>query len=139
MKNRESRRIVPISIVTAVVFVLVVAFELLVIGGAVDVKASTIARLAPWAYEPFLKLVGEHPDSKVHSSVPSGLGAMKPSAMEVVASFETEAPSSATDTNAMSGTNAVTRPSATEQQVETSSTNEPAPSEPTPEQVEPVG
>ncbi len=38
-------------------------FEALVISGAVETKASTIAKVAPWAYEPFLKLVGEHPDS----------------------------------------------------------------------------
>jgi len=32
-----------------------------VITGGVEIKASTVKRVAPFAYEPFLKLMGEHP------------------------------------------------------------------------------
>jgi len=43
------------------VAVLVVC-EVLVVCGALEVRASLVAKVAPWAYEPFLRLVGEHPD-----------------------------------------------------------------------------
>ena len=63
MKNKESRRIVPVSAFVLVLLVILVVCEALVIGGSLEVKASSIAKVAPWAYEPFLRLVGEHPDS----------------------------------------------------------------------------
>lgn len=66
MKNRESRRIVPVSVITLVVLAVLVVFEALIIIGALEVRTSTIAKVAPWAYEPFLRLVGEHPDSYRH-------------------------------------------------------------------------
>jgi len=62
----ESRRTVPISAITLLAIVALLSFEGLVIGGAFEVRAATIARMAPWAYEPFLRLVGEHPDSFRH-------------------------------------------------------------------------
>lgn len=62
MKNKESRRIVPMSMAALVVTVLLVLFEGLTLGHALEVDASVIARIAPWAYEPFLRVVGEHPD-----------------------------------------------------------------------------
>ena len=43
--------------------ILLVVFEFLVIFGALELKAQTVAKYAPWAYEPFLRLVGEHPES----------------------------------------------------------------------------
>ncbi len=63
MKNRESRRIVPVSIIALIVIGVLFLFETLVVGGVFEVKASTVAKVAPWAYEPFLKMIGEHPDS----------------------------------------------------------------------------
>jgi len=63
MSKKESRRRVPVSAIAIAVFVLLVVFEVLVIGGALEIKSSTVARIAPWAYEPFLRLVGEHPES----------------------------------------------------------------------------
>ena len=63
MAKLETRRINPIAHVTLVVVTLVVVFELLMIGGILELKSATVAKYAPWAYEPFLKLVGEHPDS----------------------------------------------------------------------------
>ena len=63
MKIKESRRIVPISVVTLVALAVLFVFEAMVMLGAVNLKASLVAKVAPWAYEPFLRLVGEHPDS----------------------------------------------------------------------------
>ena len=63
MKIKESRRIVPISMVTLVALGVLFVFEMMVMLGAVNLKASFVAKVAPWAYEPFLRLVGEHPDS----------------------------------------------------------------------------
>ena len=64
MSKKQSRRRVPVSAVTMVAVLILVFFEVLVIGGVFSVKASTVARIAPWAYEPFLRLVGEHPESE---------------------------------------------------------------------------
>jgi len=59
----ETRRINPIAHITTAVVVVLIAFEAVVIFGVFDLQAQTVAKYAPWAYEPFLKLVGEHPDS----------------------------------------------------------------------------
>ena len=63
MDKQETRRINPIAHVTLVAVAVLVVFECLVICGAVELKAQTVAKYAPWAYEPFLRLVGEHPES----------------------------------------------------------------------------
>ncbi|HSR88451.1 MAG TPA: hypothetical protein VLL07_05815 [Pontiella sp.] len=64
MNKKESRRIVPLSAVAVAAFAILIVFQALVIGGVFNLKASTVARIAPWAYEPFLRLVGEHPESE---------------------------------------------------------------------------
>ncbi|MCK5676762.1 MAG: hypothetical protein KAH99_07075, partial [Verrucomicrobia bacterium] len=46
-----------------VLVLLLIVFEVLVIFGVFELKAQTVAKHAPWAYESFLKLVGEHPGS----------------------------------------------------------------------------
>ena len=63
MDKVESRRVAPIGWVTTIVVLILFAFELLMMFGAIELRAATVAKYAPWAYEPFLKLVGEHPDS----------------------------------------------------------------------------
>ncbi len=63
MKKVETRRVNPIAHITLVLVLLLIAFEALVIFGVLELKAQTVAKYAPWAYEPFLKLVGEHPES----------------------------------------------------------------------------
>jgi len=68
MSKKESRRRVPVSAIAIAVFVLLVVFEVLVIGGALEIKSSTVARIAPWAYEPFLRL---DPFSGLWGSIPS--------------------------------------------------------------------
>lgn len=62
MKNAAGKRVVRITAVASLIFAALLIFELFVICGGLDVKASVIRKHAPWAYEPFLKLVGEHPD-----------------------------------------------------------------------------
>ena len=64
MGRRETRRINPIARVTLTGVLMLVAFQLLIIGGALQLEAGTVHRYAPWAYEPFLRLVGEHPDTE---------------------------------------------------------------------------
>lgn len=63
MAKVQARRINPIAQVTALVVGVLIGFEALVISGAFELQAPTVAKYIPWAYEPFLKLVGEHPDS----------------------------------------------------------------------------
>ncbi len=60
---QEIRRINPIARVTLVAVIVLFIFEALIISGLFELKAQTVAKYAPWAYEPFLHLVGEHLDS----------------------------------------------------------------------------
>jgi len=63
MSKLEIHRVSPIAHITLVVVVILIVFEGFVIFGALELRAQTVAKYAPWAYEPFLKLVGEHPES----------------------------------------------------------------------------
>lgn len=63
MDKRETRRVNPIAQIAFFAVAILVVFEALVIGGVLELKAQTVAKHAPWAYEPFLRVVGEHPDS----------------------------------------------------------------------------
>lgn len=63
MAKLEKRRVNPIAHVASLAVVILIIFEGLVIVGALELKAQAVAKYAPWAYEPFLKLVGEHPES----------------------------------------------------------------------------
>lgn len=64
MKPVNSRRIVPIAVVTIILFFLMIVFQVFVIAGGYELEASTVKKVAPWAYIPFIKLVGEHPDTR---------------------------------------------------------------------------
>lgn len=63
MAKLETRRVNPIAQITLAAVVILIIFEVLVMGGVLELKSQTVAKYAPWAYEPFLRLVGEHPDS----------------------------------------------------------------------------
>lgn len=63
MAKLETRRVNPIAHITLVAVVVLIVFEVLVMGGVLELKSQTVAKYAPWAYEPFLRLVGEHPES----------------------------------------------------------------------------
>jgi hypothetical protein len=64
MNQVEPRRIVPVSLITLILFGLMAVFQFFVIGGGYELEASTVKKNAPWAYESFLKMVGEHPDTR---------------------------------------------------------------------------
>ncbi len=64
MKNVEARRTVPISVITLVLFCLMAVLQVFVITGGYELDASSVKKVAPWAYEPFLKITGEHPDTR---------------------------------------------------------------------------
>jgi hypothetical protein len=72
MKELETRRITPVAYIAAIVVAVLVGLELLVVSGVLELRAGTVAKYAPWAYEPFLRLVGEHPDSRSHEVDSSG-------------------------------------------------------------------
>ncbi len=63
MDKQETRRVNPVAQIAFLAVAILVVFEALVIGGVLELKAQTVAKYAPWAHEPFLRLVGEHPDS----------------------------------------------------------------------------
>jgi hypothetical protein len=62
MKNGESRRIIPESIAAWTVVSSLFLFELSVLFGGLEIKGAAMARIAPWAYSLYSRLVGEHPD-----------------------------------------------------------------------------
>ena len=64
MNETNARRIVPISIVTMIVFGLMALFQVFVIAGGYELEAATVKKVAPWAYDSFLKVTGEHPDTR---------------------------------------------------------------------------
>lgn len=63
MKKQNTRRINPVGQVTFIAVVVLIVFEVLIVCGAFELQPQTVEKHAPWAYEPFLRLIGEHPDS----------------------------------------------------------------------------
>ena len=49
--------------IAGIAVLILIFFEALVIGGVFELQAPAVAKYAPWAYEPFLRIVGEHPES----------------------------------------------------------------------------
>jgi hypothetical protein len=66
MKNGETRRIVPESIAAWAVMAILFSFELSVLLGGLEIKGTDVARVAPWAYSLYSRLVGEHPDQNLN-------------------------------------------------------------------------
>ncbi len=64
MNKQKQKRNVPVAKTAVAVFGVLGLFELFAISGGFEMKPSTVARIAPWAYEPYLKLVGEHPSTR---------------------------------------------------------------------------
>ena len=63
MSKLESRRTNPIAHITLIAVLMLLVFQFFSMVGVLELKAGTVAKYAPWAYEPFLRLVGEHPES----------------------------------------------------------------------------
>lgn len=89
MKNHDSRRRVLVSKIAAFVMGITFVLEGMIIFGALQVDSATIARVAPWAYEPFLKLVGEHPSSQSHL-LPDEAGSQNADTMGVMSGFNAD-------------------------------------------------
>ncbi len=66
MNKQDTRRRNSIAHITLILVVLVLGFEALIIFGVFELKSKTVAKYAPWAYESFLRLAGEHPESTPH-------------------------------------------------------------------------
>lgn len=94
MDKLVTRRTNPISHVAALAVTTLLVCEVLIMVGGLELKAQTVAKYAPWAYEPFLKLVGEHPgsaprwaavekadESVASPSTVSGMGGLTPGEM----------------------------------------------------------
>ncbi len=63
MNESIYKRSIPVAAVAIAVLFILALVELFVIMGGLTLRASTVKQVAPWAYESYLKLVGEHPDS----------------------------------------------------------------------------
>ncbi|NNJ71103.1 MAG: hypothetical protein HKP10_07445 [Kiritimatiellales bacterium] len=63
MKDSTYKRSIPVAAVASVVLLILGLVELFVIMGGLTLRTATVRQVVPWAYEPYLKLVGEHPDS----------------------------------------------------------------------------
>ncbi len=64
MKSIETRRISRVAQLAAVLVGILFLFEIVMLCGIVDLKSDWVAKNAPWAYEPFLRLTGEHPQQR---------------------------------------------------------------------------
>ncbi len=138
MKDRETRRTSPLAKITLALVVVVVFLEAFVIFGGLELRAQTVEKYAPWAYEPFLKLVGEHPGSKPRWLAEQEASAEEP-AVANVAGLAPEAIPQLLETNAPAATNQLiepTVPQETEAVPVLPPTNSPAAAE---EEVVPVG
>ena len=97
MDKQAARRVNPIAHFTLVAVLILLVFEGLIIFGALELRSRTVAKYAPWAYEPFLRLVGEHPESaprwavveeskgdKAVEATVTGVAGLEPSAIPVL-------------------------------------------------------
>ncbi|MDF7822509.1 hypothetical protein P4B35_00680 [Pontiellaceae bacterium B12227] len=64
MKDVETRRVVPISTITLVCIGVLALFQVFMLTGAYQIKTAAVKKIAPGLYEPFRKMVGEHPTSR---------------------------------------------------------------------------
>ena len=94
MKQINTRRIVPASIMAVVAFSILGLVQLFIVAGGFEIPASTVRKIAPFAYEPYRKLVGEHPSTRPDWLDAGGeaktSGNDSPSAMATVAGFRPE-------------------------------------------------
>ena len=63
IQTRIERRVVPVSTVALVSVSIVLLVELITVTGFFEhLQTKQVGRYAPWAYDAFLRWVGEHPD-----------------------------------------------------------------------------
>ena len=92
MKDVEKRRVVPIATITLVCAVFLGLFQVFVLTGSYQVKASTVRKTVPFLYEPYRKMMGEHPSyrtelvtnaKKKESSTVATVAGIDPSELQV--------------------------------------------------------
>lgn len=113
MTDVEQRRVVPVSMVMTVCFSIMAVLQVAVIAGGLELKSATVQKVAPWAYEPFLRLVGEHPD-QLRYVVKEGEGGSTStsSGINTIAGFSPdELEINLENTTAMPSTNVLLEPS----------------------------
>jgi hypothetical protein len=64
MSDKAAKRIVPLSLLTAVIFSVLGILEVLIVFGVLEIKAESVRKVMPAAYMPFIKLVGEHTETR---------------------------------------------------------------------------
>ena len=130
MDRREQKRRVPLARLAAIVVALLVAAEALVIAGVLEMRAGTVAKHAPWAFEPFLRLVGEHPESMPRRAAAVEEGGADPagsdSAIARIAGFRPDEIPVQLGTNLLPATEAMDPAGPTEPAGEAPATNAPA-------------
>ena len=57
----EKRKNSPLTRLVFFLIFLLLLGEGILLAGVLDLNASTVEHYAPWAYEPFLRIIGEHP------------------------------------------------------------------------------
>jgi len=113
VKAKETWRIVPVAWWAAAACAVLLVAQAWVAAGGMETSASAVRRYAPWAYGPFLKLVGEHPSSRradTAAAAERAGGAASPSVMATVAGFSPDALSVVIDTGPGPATNAAPEP-----------------------------
>ena len=109
MKDRETKRTSPLAKITLGLVGIVVVLEVFVIFGGLELKEQTVKKYAPWAYEIFLRLVGEHSGSMPQWIAEEPTDAEEPVAKNV-AGLAPEAIPQLLETNAPVSTNLLIEP-----------------------------
>jgi hypothetical protein len=63
METQEKRRKNRLANITAIAVFFLFVFELIIMSGGLELKSATVAKYAPWAYDSFLRLVGENSEN----------------------------------------------------------------------------
>lgn len=64
MKDVESRRKVPAAVIAMICVSVIGLLQLLLVTGAYQVDSGTVRKIAPFLYNPFRKMMGEHPSTR---------------------------------------------------------------------------
>lgn len=64
MSDVEIRRKVPVAVLALICVSIIGILQILLLTGAYQVDAGTVRKFAPFLYNPFRKVVGEHPSTR---------------------------------------------------------------------------
>jgi len=68
MKDVETRRKVPAAVIAMICVSFIGIIQLLLVTGAYQVDSGTVRKMAPFLYNPFRKMMGEHPSTRPQSA-----------------------------------------------------------------------